>query len=104
MWRVRRKNERHFNQGFHVINKDAAEALVKLLNEADEWKAEAERWRGGGWQPIETAPKDGTRIIGSHREWVEVLEASNGAWFQFDLDCFTTYHPTHWMPLPEPPR
>lgn len=72
------------------------------------------------WQPIETAPKDGTRILvvsgekgfytapgdigvahwekqafpnGVH-EWVAV----------WCCDQVTTFKPTHWMPLPEPPN
>jgi hypothetical protein len=35
LWRVRRKNERGFNDGFHVHNGDEAKALVDLLNKQD---------------------------------------------------------------------
>lgn len=56
------------------------------------------------WQPIETAPKDGTKILAFNKwgeygvaEWVE----SQQCWFA-GYDDFTA--PTHWMPLPEPPE
>ena len=58
------------------------------------------------WQPIETAPRDGTEIL----IWEKEFEA-------FSVGCFLgdepfwygfTYkdrvNPTHWMPLPEPPE
>jgi hypothetical protein len=35
LWRVRRRNERGFNDGFHVHNGDEAKALVDLLNKQD---------------------------------------------------------------------
>jgi len=36
MWRVRRKNERGFNDGFHVQNGEGARQLVELLNKQDD--------------------------------------------------------------------
>lgn len=79
------------------------------------------------WQPIETAPKDGTVVLiyqgkeecccatakyvdTSHKELEVVgqkgkkvisewVEYTSGYW---DADGF--YDPTHWMPLPEPPK
>ncbi len=35
LWRVRRKNERGFNDGYHVHNGNEAKALVDLLNKQD---------------------------------------------------------------------
>lgn len=36
MWRVRRKNERKFEDGFHLNNREDAEALVEHLNGTDQ--------------------------------------------------------------------
>jgi len=66
------------------------------------------------WQPIETAPKDGTEILvwrkpirvvaqwvkkdqsfGVEDSWTFLTEAEG-----YDSD----YRPTHWMPLPLPPE
>jgi uncharacterized coiled-coil DUF342 family protein len=36
MWRVRRKNERGFDDGFHLQNGNEANQLVELLNKQDD--------------------------------------------------------------------
>lgn len=41
MWRVRRKNERHFDDGFHLNNREEAQALVELLNGLERERDEA---------------------------------------------------------------
>lgn len=71
------------------------------------------------WQPIETAPRDGTLIIIAYKVFgrYRVYPASYGvggfvdsdfAWGILDHDGSTnavkTGEPTHWMPLPEPPE
>lgn len=71
------------------------------------------------WQPIETAPKDGTEIDvwaknadGHQRRITDVCWSRMGDWDGTDFDGWTgmyperfcaKYEPTHWMPLPEPP-
>ena len=63
------------------------------------------------WQPIETAPKDGTRILAygleRKRYWiVDVVrwhQPGNPVHDGFWIGTHYTIKPTHWMPLPEPP-
>lgn len=61
------------------------------------------------WQPIETAPKDGSQIL----MFAQPVSAPDG---RFGIGCFIEwrgegmlwdwtwgFQPTHWMPLPAPP-
>lgn len=61
------------------------------------------------WQPIETAPKDGTPIICFHPSdgfsdemSIDVLWWDMGAWL-YNAEPVAD-QPTHWMPLPAAPR
>ena len=83
----------------------------------DELKAEVERLKSITdhlpaatkmiWQPIATAPKDGTLILGFFDETICTIE-----WFIYDggRGQWETFYgesevvPTHWMPLPAPPN
>jgi hypothetical protein len=66
------------------------------------------------WQPIETAPKDGTNILVANAEgWVGQVFWQN-RWYNENhagwmiANCDEEYGEyitaTHWMPLPEPPH
>jgi len=62
------------------------------------------------WQPIETAPKDGTTILGYGRYlgilpvyWGRTGELNPLAWLGGHCRVHHIEQPTHWMPLPIPP-
>jgi hypothetical protein len=67
------------------------------------------------WKPIETAPKNGTRILlGRFKsdcpmngrcavDWWSLPEDGRG-WIGFGKFNPTYWPPTHWMPLPPPPE
>jgi hypothetical protein len=75
------------------------------------------------WQPIETAPKDGTPILiwqpdrdpkpndgycDDHRYAIGYWRLAHPGWTinatPWGNRNSASVNPTHWMPLPEPPR
>jgi hypothetical protein len=67
------------------------------------------------WQPIETAPRDGTRIIAAEPDGGWIIDIC--VWcktphvplygFHFtagDPENWDMCSPTHWMPMPEAPK
>ena len=62
--------------------------------------------KAGGWLPIETAPKDGTRILVWRKHATRPLIAryqKDFEWFE-DEDGVHLYHLIYWQPLPNPPK
>ncbi len=72
-----------------------------------------------GWQPIETAPKDGSRFDVWAKGWLPAFDRfeyrrfadcywrdadSMGSWRAGIVGVDRDWHPTHWMPLPNPPK
>lgn len=60
------------------------------------------------WQPIETAPKDGTIIL-FFIPFCEIVtsgvyEKAYNEWRSLMVPHATLNPPTHWMPLPEQPN
>ena len=63
-----------------------------------------------GWQPIETAPKDGRQIIiadftiGRTHQVIASWNSLKGCWctVRHNLGQFLDY--SHWQPLAEPPK
>ena len=79
----------------------------------------------GEWQPIETAPKDGTKILVytvhgdvELSDWYSISypsyelcgvndETGEGIYRKIagnPTEGWNSNMPTHWMPLPEPPK
>lgn len=61
------------------------------------------------WQPIETAPKDGTSVIMAGfdvwgLDWLNVAFFEDGQWQHETGSEWGICPATHWMPLPEPPN
>lgn len=56
------------------------------------------------WQPIETAPKDGTKILVFMACEHEIFASryTHGCW-QTGVWKSPPPHFSHWMPLPDPP-
>jgi hypothetical protein len=58
------------------------------------------------WQPIETAPKDGTPVLMFAPDWDRPcvlawrIRQGDGRWDDDSGDTFQDYQPTHWAPLP----
>lgn len=98
-----------------------ANQLARLISLA---KAEA---LAEGWQPIETAPKDGTEVLlhgdgrTTYGQWVapskmprlhyqdgfapeEVWDEFDPHWASWDGGFTDEHPPTHWRPLPPPPK
>lgn len=67
-----------------------------------------------GWQPIETAPWDGTTVdLWSELSGTRETDArwTGSRWVRLGWNEMNdgpgveeVYHPTHWMPLPDPPK
>ena len=68
------------------------------------------------WQPIETAPRDGTTILVWQKGSVEFARWNTGPWNKMPRPFWDgtlaalwgkmtarNHPPTHWMPLPPPP-
>jgi hypothetical protein len=67
------------------------------------------------WRPIETAPKDGSAFLGwwieenkvLHTHWLDNSKTA-WPWAGWRAPSMQVSHPnakpTHWMPLPEPPK
>ena len=89
-------------------DKERHDAAIQAMSKAmDRNMTESER----GWQPIDTAPKDGTALL---LLYVPELEGAIPQFVAGWVNEFETWgngaiqywhrQPTHWQPLPDPPR
>lgn len=101
---------------------DATEYTLAVENR--ELRAEVERLKREHWQPIETAPRDGTDVLihgaiepgspGGHSQSCWAGNTAVAGWWgseEGDWVCYMDlpddprppFDPTHWRPLPPPP-
>lgn len=55
------------------------------------------------WQPIETAPKDGTEVVVVDVDGDRFIASSTDGKNWYD-GAYPIYYPCHWMALPTPPK
>lgn len=94
--------------GFWLLSHEAARHIRALDDHVKELEAERE------WRPIETAPKGKSILLGvcasiatiyiGRKRYGEDWEPQprEFVWREDNSGRFS--HPTHWLPLPEPPR
>ncbi len=77
----------------------------KAINYGDR-RAAAAAAAAPQWQPIETAPKDGRRVLVAVEGVDRVVVAfwNGSAWSTVDANDWSGRSVTHWMPLPQPPE
>lgn len=85
------------------------EQMRRMAQDARKWVEYCDREDAVQyWQPIETAPKDGTEILIYSRygdQYVVSYDDSfNAPWRVRNEEGLNAHIPTHWMPLPEPPK
>lgn len=83
------------------------EQKITIMKRTDELLTSAEQGNGG-WQPIETAPRDGEDILALHHnrsvQLVVAWDSDEQRWGTLDGPSYHADAFTDWMPLPQPPQ
>lgn len=91
--------------GVKYTGKDAYWILNLLADYADLEKQVEELQRANEWQPIEAVPKDGTRILVYDIDFGVAVSRVQQGWPSGEFVFNESYLvPTHWKPLPAPPK
>lgn len=86
---------------------DAADVVSDLLAELRRHRSPSSP-QETGWRTIDSAPKDGTEILvlAGEKPFYYLTRWYAWGWvlYPFVSQVRLPYEPTHWMPLPEPPK
>lgn len=78
--------------------------MHKWIKRARKAESELAALKAREWQPIGTAPRDGTPVDLWHKAGFRQTET----WWDADDECWSSANDdsdfTHWMPLPPPPK
>lgn len=83
-------------------------SVARLVEDADEYAKQIQTLQSTReWRPIETAPKQDL-FLGTDGCIVEIsswsMDPGIAHYYMGSYDDPIRYRPTHWMPLPEPPK
>jgi len=94
-----------------MSKKQRPDSFVILMHEAETIRSVTKKAlatldrviEGDGWLPIESAPRDGTRILvwAGGNQFVAYYHRSRSDWF---IVANVPVSATHWRPLPTPPE
>ncbi|HBD33151.1 MULTISPECIES: hypothetical protein [unclassified Cupriavidus] len=126
-WRGNRTDGNHFNVRVDYHNATRPSTIYALIARIRALESASQPGSGEAWQPIETAPKDGTEILlcrdervtsGAWGEWEETtseyhsttgeylgksVQDCGASWWSWDGGFTQEAPPTHWMPMPAAP-
>jgi hypothetical protein len=90
-----------------------ADACLAAIHEIQNLRAPTDGAEANGWRPIETAPKDGTKVLlrfeppfnDQLEDGIVTGTCTGDRWWLSSIWASTTAHktPTHWQPLPPAP-
>lgn len=97
----------------------AADAIEELKKDLEQWQDYYEFWKHKAeqglkmlqvaisnmpcWIPVtERLPEDRKTVLATVNEVVCVAFYGNYTWRE--VETYSIFYPTHWMPLPEPPK
>jgi hypothetical protein len=100
--------QRHFGPVSSIEDVEAVEVYITEIIQAQR-QAAVEEYKQSQWQPIETAPKDGTEVLLYEKGSINIgcydwCEFENGSFKHWTGLSDSLENPTHWQPLPTPPQ